>query len=71
MKNKFMWFFAIITIVSSVLNIFKNEWGFVLWFMADIAFSIQCYKKKDYPQLCVWIFYTLLCIYGFLTWRLQ
>lgn len=47
----------------------KNIVGYYLWLITDIVFFIFAVYNKNYPQIFLFLIYTLFCIHGIYKWR--
>ena len=65
----FTWFVSILSITGYILNIQKKVYCFYFWIVANICWiGIDLYKGV-YAQAAVFLFYSLICIYGIKKWK--
>ena len=64
-----MWIVAGVAITGFVLNMKMNKWGYVFWFVSNIAFVTNNIYIKQYSQAGLFIFYTVMCVIGFIQWH--
>jgi nicotinamide riboside transporter PnuC len=61
-------FCAALGIAGSLLNIYKNKWGFACWFVGNILWVGYGIKTQQYYFAGQYLFFTLLSIWGFTKW---
>ena len=68
MENLF-WIITCISITGAILNVKKNKLCFVFWITANTAWMIIDFYKGIYAQSALFVFYTILCLWGLWKWK--
>jgi len=63
------WGTILVAIIGAVLNALKRREGFYLWMISNAGLVIINWRKGDYPQAFLFLFYFCLCLYGLYEWR--
>ena len=63
-----IWILAVLSIIGSILNVFKIRWGFVFWIVANFGWILVNYNIGLYEQIPIWIVFNVVSLYGFYTW---
>jgi len=65
----FTWIIAILALVGTYLNVKRNKYGFALWMLTNLYFSILNMRLGSYPQSALFFVYFMLAVYGFFSWN--
>jgi nicotinamide riboside transporter PnuC len=63
------WFFVIVSIIGTVLNVYKNNYCFVLWAITNFFWVGINFYKHEYAQSFLFLIYFILAILGLWQWR--
>lgn len=63
------WMISGLSIYGSILNVRQNKYGFLVWIMTNIYWIYYNFQTKTYAQIPVWIIFTIISIYGLVTWK--
>ena len=66
MVEYLMWVVSVIAIVGFFLNMRKSKWGYVIWFISNVGFAVYNLYMKSYAETALWVFYSGMCVYGFM-----
>lgn len=67
--KEIMWVITVIAIVGFFLNMNKNKWGYIVWFISNIGLFSYNFINLEYAQAGLWFFYSVMCVYGFIKWQ--
>jgi nicotinamide riboside transporter PnuC len=63
------WISFIISIIGSLLVIYKKRSGFIFWIISNTLWMIVNIKAGIYSQASMFAFFNLTSLYGYLKWR--
>lgn len=62
------WLISIIALIGTFLNANRNKYGFVIWLITNIYWTIADFNAGLYAQSALFLAYTLLAVKGLITW---
>lgn len=62
------WIATTCSIVGNIGVNFKKYWGMQVWFIGSLIWIYYAWQTKNYAQLIMFIFYSLLNIQGLYLW---
>lgn len=65
----FSWVLALIAIIGVVLNIQKKPSGFIFYTISNIGWVLVNFYYEIYAQMFLFSVFTVLSIYGWITWK--
>jgi uncharacterized membrane protein HdeD (DUF308 family) len=68
MIENIMWIVTGIAVIGFFLNMQMNKWGYLFWGLSNIGFAIYDFYKIAYAQAGLFVFYSVMCIVGFIKW---
>ena len=69
MLNFVNWVIVIIAILGAIFNARANIFGYYLWICSNIGLAILNLLAKNYPQMVLFIVYSVIVIYGIYSWK--
>ena len=60
---------VILSLTGNYFVVKKNRWGFIIWVVANTGWSTISISHQLYGQLFLWAAYTILAVWGFISWR--
>ena len=67
----FAWILAFISIIGVILNIQKKPSGFIFYTVSNIGWVIINIRYEIYAQAFLFVVFTILSIYGWISWKLK
>lgn len=64
----FRWLTFAITMVGVSLNIKKNKWCFVLWFLANLAWCLIYLMAGIEQGAVTYVVFCATCVWGWIEW---
>ena len=65
------WAVTALSIVGTILNIYKNRWGFFIWMITNLAWAVIDFKVGLVEQTVLFLFFFLTSLWGFMFWSKQ
>ncbi len=65
------WILTAASIAGVILNIWQNEYCFLIWIFTNATWAIIDFKKKIPAQGVLFTLYFILAIWGFFQWRIR
>ncbi len=65
------WILTTASIAGVVLNIWKNEYCFLVWIFTNATWAVIDFKKRIPAQGILFTIYFMLAIWGFIQWRME
>ncbi len=62
------WIISILALTGTVLNANRNKYGFILWLITNMYWTVIDFKTGLYAQSALFFAYTILAIKGIITW---
>lgn len=59
---------AFLGIAGGILNVLKNKWGFLIWFVGNILWVVYGLMTKQYYFVMQYAVFTSISIWGFKRW---
>ena len=63
------WIVVFLVFVADALIIFKNRFGFLMWFFCDGYFFISSISEQRWEEMWVFGLYSVMGLAGFLKWK--
>ena len=60
---------VICAVTGTLANLGKKYWCFYFWGIANSLLFFRFLMIRDYPQVLLFGFYIVTCVYGFLSWK--
>lgn len=58
----------VLGITASIFNVLKNKLVFVFYLISNILIMITAVIRKDYPQLILFLVYSITSVIGYIKW---
>ena len=65
------WAVTALSIAGTILNIYKNRWGFFIWMITNLAWAVIDFKVGLVEQTVLFLFFFLTSLWGFMFWSKQ
>ena len=62
------WIISILALTGTILNANRNKYGFILWLVTNMYWTVIDFKTGLYAQSALFFAYTILAIKGIITW---
>ena len=62
------WIISILALTGTILNANRNKYGFILWLITNMYWTVIDFKTGLYAQSALFFAYTILAIKGIITW---
>ena len=62
------WIITSLSVAGTILNIYKNRWGWVLWMIANAAWVVIDLKKGIPAQAVCFAFFFITAVWGWFQW---
>lgn len=69
MLNVIMWIVAGVSLIGTVLNVYKRRGGFAVWAVTDVAWVAYDLSIGANAQAALLAIYGAMAVWGFLKWR--
>lgn len=63
------WIITGISLIGTVVNIYKSSWCFVFWLISNTAWCLWNLHIGQIPLAFQFFVYILLAVYGLIKWR--
>lgn len=62
------WIISILALTGTILNANRNKYGFILWLITNMYWTVIDFKTGLYAQSALFFAYTILAVKGIITW---
>lgn len=62
------WIISILALTGTILNANRNKYGFILWLVTNMYWTVIDFQSGLYAQSALFFAYTILAIKGIITW---
>ena len=69
MTNHFMWIAVMLSISGNIGVVRRQQWGFILWIIANIMWIIDSIRLDALPQAALFTIYLILATWGAWAWK--
>ena len=66
--NSISWICAALALIGYYLNIIQNKLCFVIWIISNVGLIYINIASELYGQAFLWVAYTIMSIWGFISW---
>ena len=66
-----IWAVTALSIVGTILNIYKNRWGFFIWMITNLTWAVIDFKVGLVEETVLFLFFFLTSLWGFMFWSKQ
>lgn len=63
------WILTILSVIGVILNSQKKVSGFYFWLPSNVGWIVVDIHRDLYAQAALFVFYTIMCIYGIYKWK--
>lgn len=63
-----LWVLTGLSIVGTLLNIYKRQECFVLWGITNTIWCLHNFKRADFPQATLFAVYVVFALWGLARW---
>ena len=60
---------TLLSIAGALINARGKVIGFYIWICSNLLWCVYAVMKHTWPQMPMYVVYTVICIYGIIQWK--